>query len=303
MDGGRLISRIPGVALIFIAVSWAGLAEATEADEPRGVFTVGFQFIHTDGFEGTQGMVPLGTTDAKSINFDLYYRINDRWSVELGIPLISKRYQGPGPHVPAALDPPKNAPFIDTGDYHTYFQDWRFGVSYLLRDEPVGIEAFAAYGLPSNDYPFFAQSAVGQNLNKFDIGFAFSYAPPLSDAYYQLDISRVFVEKTLGVSIDHWRVNGEVGYFFSRRLTAYGFFMIKQGDGLEFPDDFPPPRTTEWWYQHDRMVKHNFINVGLGIGWLVNDRYQLDLSGLTMVHADQVHIMKYAFNISVSRSF
>jgi hypothetical protein len=302
--GGRLNTWLPGLALTAAFLAGPVLADDVD-DEPRGVFEVGFQFIHTDGFQGTQGELPIGTTDARSINFDVHYRVGERWSFELGIPLISKRYRGPGPHVPALLDPPRDAPFIDTGSYHTYFQDWRIGASYRLRDVPfgLGMEAFAAFGVPSTDYPFFAQSAVGQNLNKFDVGVAFSYVPPLSDAYYQLDISRVFVEETLGVSIDHWRVNGEIGYFFSRHITGYGFFMLKEGDGQEFPDDFPPPRTTEWWYQHDRMVKHNYINVGLGMLWALNDRYRLDLSALTMAHADQVHIMKYAFNISLSRSF
>jgi len=287
-----------------LALAWgASPVGASEADEPRGSFAISFQFIHTDGFEGTQGTVPLGTTDARTINFDLLYQVSDRWAVEFGIPLVSKRYRGEFPHVPAALDPPKDAPFIDTGDYHTYFQDWRLGVFYRLLETPVHIEAFAAYGVPSNDYPFYAQSAVGQRLNKFDVGFTFGYTPPISDAYYHLDISRVFVERTLGVSIDHWRINGEAGYYFGPRLSGFGFFMLKEGDGLEFPDDFPPPRTTEWWYQHDRMVKHNYINVGLGLRWALNDRYQLDLAAMTMVHADQVHIMKYAVNIGLSRSF
>jgi len=305
VSGGRPIKRITestralGLALALVAAPAFG----DEPGGPRGAFAITFQFIHTDGFEGTQGTLPLGTTDARTINFDFQYRVTERLGLELGIPLVSKRYRGDYPHVPAALDPPKDAPFIDSGDYHTYFQDWRFGAYYRLLDEPFGIEAFAAYGVPSNDYPFFAQSAVGQRLNKFDVGFAFSFAPPISDAYYHLDVSRVFVEEALGVSIDHWRVNGEAGYFFGPRLTGYGFFMLKEGDGQEFPDDFPPPRTTEWWYQHDRMVKHNYVNVGLGMRWALNERYQLDLAALTMVHADQVHIMKYAVNIGLSRSF
>jgi hypothetical protein len=86
-------------------------------------------------------------------------------------------------------------------------------------------------------------------------------------------------------------------------LTGFTFFILREGNGLEFPDDFPPPRTTEWWYQHDRMVQHNYINAGLGMRWALNERYELDLAAMTMVHADQVHVMKYAVNIGLSRSF
>ena len=136
-----------------------------------------------------------------------------------------------------------------------------------------------------------------------DLGSRFIYQPPFSDAWYRLDISYVFVEETLGVNIDHWRINAEVGYFLNPRWSLRGFLLIKEGDGLVFPDDFPPPRTDERWFQHDRMVRHNYVNAGLGLDWNVNQNYQLGVSALTMVHADQVHIVDYAFTLSVARFY
>jgi len=269
----------------------------------HGHFFVSYQFIHVDGFEATTGELPIGTTDTHTLNFELDYQLNDRWGFDIGIPLVRKRYQGPGAHNPALIIPPQDSKFIDDGEYHTDFQDWHLAVRYRLRDDDWRIEPFAALGVPSNDYPFFAHAAVGQNLLKFDVGSRFIYTPPISDAWYRLDVSYVFVEETLGTNIDHWRVNGEAGYFFSPRLSARVFFLLKEGNGLDFPDDFPPPRNDFYWYQHDRMVKHNYINAGLGLDWTLNDRYQLSFSWMTMVHADQVHIMKYAFTLGIARSF
>ena len=81
--------------------------------------------------------------------------------------------------------------------------------------------------------------------------------------------------------------------------------MHREGDGLSFPTDFPPPaeRTDEMWYQHDRLVKHNFTNAGIGLDWRINERHIMSASVLTMLRATQIHDVRYAINVSLSRSF
>lgn len=273
------------------------------AEVERGYFAASYQYIRTDGFEATTGKLDVGTTDTHSLNLEFGYHFAERWAVAVGIPLIRKRYRGPVPHDPRLLDPPRDSQFIDDGRYHTDFQDWFFKLSYLAREGVLRIEPFAALGVPSNDYPFFGASAVGQNLNKLDVGAEFTYTPPISDAWYRLDLSYVFVEETLGVNIDHWRIHAEAGYFFSPRWSGRIFVLAKEGNGLNFPDNFPPPRTGERWYQHDRMVKHNYVNAGVGVGWMFDPRYRLSISALTTVHGDQVFPVDYAFTIGISRSF
>lgn len=277
---------------------------AAGSEKGSGYFSASYQFIHTDGFEATTGKLPVGTTDTHVLNLDFGYHLTDKWSASLGIPLIRKRYQGTVPHDPRVLDPPRDSEFIDDGSYHTNFQDWYLKVSYLARNHGRWrIEPFAALGVPSNDYPFYAASAVGQNLTEFEIGADITYMPPISDAWYRLEIGYVFVEETLGVSIDHWLVNAEAGYFFTPRWSGRMFMMLKKGDGLEFPDDFPPPRTGERWYQHDRMIKHNYLNVGVGANWSINGRYAMSLSALTTVDAEQVFPVEYAFTVGLAYSF
>jgi hypothetical protein len=121
--------------------------------------------------------------------------------------------------------------------------------------------------------------------------------PPLSDFYLRFDPSYTFVEETLGQSINHWRGHLEAGYRLER-VVARVFLMSKYGNGTEFPDDYPS-RTDEMWYQHDRMIKHNHTNLGLGVLWGLSARTQLSAPALRTIDADH----DYAFNLGVYRSF
>lgn len=296
------------VALVVLAAGFftLGQADAAESDSLKGHghYAISYQYISVDGFEGSMGEIPIGTVDTHTLNFEIDYYLTDRLAVVLGLPFVRKRYQGPFQHNPLALVPPRvGVDNVDQGDWNNSFQDFHLGVRYLWRDTPVIIEPFAFLGVPSHDYPFFGHAAVGQNLLKFDVGSSFTWIPPISDAYYRLDIAYVFVEETLGVSIDHWRIHAEAGYQFGPRLTGRAFVLHKDGDGLVFPDDFPPPRTNEMWFQHDRLVKHNYTNVGVGLDWSMSEKYSVSTSVMTMTRAEQVHKMQYALTVGISRSF
>ncbi|MDX1556397.1 MAG: hypothetical protein R3212_10255 [Xanthomonadales bacterium] len=302
-DGGNsALLAIFGLACLFLP----SLAGAAEDDDHagHGYVSLTYQFITADSFEATTGEIPIGPVDTHTFFLDIDYHLTDRWTVNFGLPWIRKRYQGNFPHDPLTLDPPRpNIENVDQGDWNSDFQDIHLGVKYLAKDGPLVIEPFVYYGVPSSDYPFFGHAAVGQNLWKLDVGTRFTYFPGLSNAYYRADIAYVFVEETLGVSIDHWKIYGEAGYQFGPHWTGRVFFLWKDGDGLDFPDDFPPPRTTEMWYQHDRMVKHNYLNAGVGLDWNINSTYQVSGNFMVQPWSEQVHVMDYAFSIGISRGF
>ena len=130
--------------------------------------------------------------------------------------------------------------------------------------------------------------------------------PGLSNAYYRADIGYVFVEKTLGVNVNHWNIRAEAGYQFGPRITGRLFGLLKKGSGLSVPTDFPgfPDQLTdEMWYQHDRTLKHNYMNIGIGVDWALNDHYSVSSNLMTMAWADQVNILDYAFTLSLVRTF
>jgi hypothetical protein len=294
--------------LLLAAIAVCSLQVAVGAESGsragHGHVSVNFQVIRVDGFQNSVAVSPIGTVDTQSLDLHIEYYLTDRITLSAGIPYVKKRYNGGGQHNPLLLDPPR--PYIenvDALDWNTDFQDFHVGVRYLAKDGPVMIEPYAYIGLPSHEYAFFGHAAVGQQLFKFDIGTTITWVPGLSNAYYRADVGYVFVEETLGVNIDHWLINGEVGYFFGPRLTGRVFAQLKKGHGLTFPNSFDTPRTGEQWYQHDRLVKHNFANAGIGLDWDINDKYQLHASALTMIWEEQVHIMEYTFGFGVSRSF
>ena len=51
------------------------------------------------------------------------------------------------------------------------------------------------------------------------------------------------------------------------------------------------------------MLKHNYMNIGIGLDWVLNDHYSLSTNYMTMVWADQVNILEYALTLSIARAF
>jgi len=249
------------------------------------------------------GKLDIGTTDTQSLNFEVLFRLNNHWSVSAGLPLMMRRYNGPAAHHPDDLDHPLDTEFVDDGEYHADFQDFHLQVNYLALSGALSVEPFITIGIPSHDYTYLGHAAVGQNLKRAGFGATFSYLPLLDDYYLSFSPSYVFVEETLGTSIDHWLVHLEAGYLLNERWAIRAFGILKEGHGKDFPSDFPPPRTDEWWSQHDRMLRNNYINLGVGVDWFINNEYALRFSGMTMVHADQTHIMKYTFSIGIDKFF
>jgi hypothetical protein len=288
----------------------ASNVNATEAESRKGSgqIVLTYQFNATDGFESDIGPLPIGSIDTHVMNIELQYALTDRLTIVAGIPYVRKRYNdGPLPHDPLLLDPPR--PYIenvDDGDWNSDFQDFNIGAKYRAKEGAFSVEPFAYLGVPSHEYPFYGNAAVGQQLTRLQVGSSLMWYPGLSNAYYSADIGYVFVEKTLGVNVNYWNIRAEAGYQFGPRLTGRLFGLLKKGSGNAVPTDypgFPGQLTDELWYQHDRMLKHNYMNIGIGLDWALNDDYSLSTNYMEMVWEDQVNLLEYAFTLSIARAF
>ena len=270
----------------------------------KGSVSIAYQNISVNKFNTGVRDVDIGEVLTHSLYVEINYALTDRWQITAGLPFIKKRYVGPGQHDPLTLDPPRPyVPFLDDGSYHSDFQDFFVGINYLWRTDPVIVEPFVNLYIPSNNYPHFAQAAVGQNLFKLEVGVDLTKYMPFSYWYYRVGTSYTFAEKTLGVSVNHFRLDGEMGYFFTQSFSANLFVQSKFGEG-DPAGIFPPSmRTDERWYQHDRTTKHNFANVGIGADWFFADKYQLYGSAFTTVWGDAVHLVDLAWSIGMSRYF
>ncbi len=269
-----------------------------------GSIALSYQSIEVNKFDTSVSEVDIGEVLTHALYLELNYAITDRWILTAGIPYIKKKYNGPARHDPMTLVPPRpDVPFVDDGNYHSEWQDFVLGATFLWIDDPVIVEPFANLLIPSHDYPHFAQAAVGQNRWKAEFGVDLTKYMPFSYWYYRGGISYTFVQETLGVNVNHFRLRGEAGYFFTPDLSVSAFFLGKFGDGLDATEFPPTARTDEAWYQHDRTTRHSYFNVGANTEWYINDGYSLNVSALTTVWGKSVHMVNLAWLVGLTHYF
>jgi len=301
----RLLTFI--CALFCVPGLWANEAHELYND----LYTVGsgsvllsYQYIDVRHFQNGADKVPIPEVTAQSLYLEADYAVAYRWRLELGLPYIWKRALPPSPHQPLALDPPRpEVPYIDDGKYRGEFQDFYLGVTYLWIETPVQVEPFFRIIIPSHDYQFFANSAVGQNLWKVEMGLELTHFPLFSNWYYQLSCSYTVVEQTLGVNVNHFRFNAETGYFLTPNFALKVFGISRVGNGQNAQLYPPAARTTENWFEHDRTLKHNSANVGIGAEWFFHEKYQLAANVFTTVWGNSVHWVDFAGDLAVTRYF
>lgn len=295
--------------MLCLVLAMPALAD-NELQSPEGGHTAGsgsismtYQNIAVSEFETSVSQIDIGEVLTQNLYLEITYALSDRWQITAGLPYVKKRHRGAGAHDPLLLVPPRpEVPFIDDGNYHNEFQDFSLGVKYLWIAKPVIVEPFVRLEIPSHNYPHFGNAAVGQNLLKAEIGVDLIKLMPFSDWYFRAEMSYTFVEETLGVNVNHFRFNGEVGYFLTDTVAAKWFVLAKDGRGND-ADGGPPDRTTEAWYQHDRMARHSYANSGIGADWFFHEKYQLSGSVMTTVWGKTVHLVDIAWGMSITRYF
>ena len=278
-----------------------GLADG----QSHGTITVGYQFQHTKGLILDNGDIPgTTTTDAHILFVAVDYMLDDRWEVHAELPFIDKRSSGgPGAHDPSILTVPHpEAEFLDDGNYHGAWQDWVLGVSYHANWGRLQVEPHLVAQIPSHDYSHFANAAIGQNLWRLKLGADFTHRLQSSNFYYRFGYSYEVWEKVLGTTLNKHHFRASAGRFFSPQFTGWVFANARIGQGLN-TTEVGSDRTSELWYQHDRLSEHDFVIAGIGSSYRINDKYSISVTGGRMVWGRNVHDLKYAYDVALSRGF
>ncbi len=110
----------------------------------------------------------------------------------------------------------------DDGAYHGTFQDFRIGVRYNVVRRPVAVTPFFEVILPSHHYPSNAHAAVGKDLRAYIVGgavggFLDAWLPRM---YFHTVVSHAWVQEAVGIRPNRSRVEGELGYFITPRLSV-----------------------------------------------------------------------------------
>lgn len=309
---GPVFAMVSAVALALVAApAHADGLAGFDLDAPTGVagdrgrITIGFQSIHSDGgVDGGGNATPGVRTDTRNLMLALDYRFADHWSLHVSLPYIYKRSVGdPGIHNTRFLTVPRDSNFIDDGDYHGAWQDWQLGVTYHAHWKGLDVRPHAVLTWPSHDYVFFASAAPGRYLRKLRVGADVSRRFGRSNLHWSAGYSYEFVEEVMGYNLDkhHYRLSGRWDVTPSWSLNV--FMNARYSNGIEPSDLAGRVPRSELWYQHDRLLKHNYVLAGVGATWRINDRWALSGSAAQPVRADSMHRVRHAFDLQVSRSF
>jgi hypothetical protein len=302
-------SRKSGFWLGAMALVLSGTVPAQDGDTQgqRGQFSISYQYNESRNLVATDFTIPTNTLTTSAVDFAVDYAVNDRWTISGGLPLVSRKDFDPTHlHDPLAIVPPQlDSPYLDDGRFHTYWQDLRFGASYRVPTDPVNaisVEPYVQISIPASDYPFFGNAAPGQHLRHTELGTNVGYRPPFLPWYFNLRAGYVWAPSTLNWNINGTRIDGEAIRFLSPRLAFKAFFSSKHADGLPVPAG-PIDLTSALWYYHDRFIRHNYINMGVGADWTLNSKNRLEVDWIQMVYAQDVFRLTKAFNFTLSHPF
>lgn len=306
----RGILRAMTCAGILAALApWQSSMAQTQSWVPgknHGSALVAYQDLFIDThtlFDGSPGFPGTISTHSVFLAFD--YGLTDRLALSVFLPYKASRFEGPGKHDPRTLDDDHGDSFIDDGEFHSGWQDWGFNLRYQVRDSPLKVTPFIAYGYPSHDYTTFAHSALGTGQQSLQLGVNIGrqFNPPHDRWYFQAGISYSIMEKVEDRRVNHSTFNFEVGYFLTPRLTA-NFLLSAQKthNGFDFPKDYPNT-TDDHYYHHDQNLRNDFVNIGAGLSFQLNENYSSFLTYGHSVWGENTHMVDRAITLGFSRSF
>ncbi|MDO8681580.1 MAG: hypothetical protein Q7R30_23960 [Acidobacteriota bacterium] len=125
--------------------------------------TVAVQTVDNDGHFVTDGsFFAAGQSVNNRIDFDFDYAFTDRLSVTAGLPLIFAKYVDPQPVPPFV-------PFLPVDEcrcWQSGWQDFGFTARYNLVNGAFALTPSVSVGMPSHDYNFRGEAAVGNHLKE-----------------------------------------------------------------------------------------------------------------------------------------
>lgn len=315
--------RHAGVAFVaaagFLFLPGIASAQAFLPAPGEGDVTVSYQNLHARGHLDLNGERMRGASccdhvQSHSMMWAVDFGVTSRIAVSLSLPFIASKYSGSTPHLVGGVGPPQE---WDDGMYHGTFQDFVLGVRVNVKARPVAITPFADVIIPSHQYPSLAHAAVGKDLQALSMGaavggFLDSVAPGL---FFQLRASYTVTQALLDIRPNRTRLDAEMGYFFTPRLsvrfiessqvTHAGLDLISFSDPMTVAKvhghpEIPFPAPAIYRRNHDRLQRSDYLNLGGGVGFAVNDSVELFAAAANTVWGKNVHPLR---GLSVGANF
>jgi hypothetical protein len=284
--------------MLMSVMGMAPLASAQAWVPPKGegTLTLGYQGIFVRDHIFSRGEEQdRGHIRASSMNLDLSYSISDRLAVLAGLPFMWAKYNGGRPH---------SLPW-DDGTYHSGFQDFRFEARFLATSGGLAVTPFAAFGLPSHDYPYFAHSALGPHLREGSVGVNLGRRldPILPDAFAHVRYRYTLPQSVHGIRSDRSNIDLDLGYSVSPTLTArvMGAWQFAHG-GIDLPVD-GTPLTVPFFREHDQIAAAEYFNLGIGASYAATGSLELFVAGYWTSSGRNTHALRPAVSVGASVNF
>ena len=212
----------------------------------------------------------IGRIDSHALLADITFGLTDRIALSVGLPMVVSRYLGDYPHQRT------NPDRLDDGQWHSTWQDFRFGLSYNAMNGPLVLTPFVGGVAPSHGYEYYAHAAAGRQLKELQAGVALG--APLNwirpGLLFQSRYSFGFVEENVNVRPNHSNLDVEVGYFVKPSLRV---FFLSAAQLSHAGIDVPHPTiafsvlTLEQIEHHDQIDKVHYVKVGGGASFELTD--------------------------------
>lgn len=302
-----MIRGVVGVVSLIVASAAPGQEHFLSLDKS---IRVEYHYAYTSDFEYDSAVFDGGTTTSHAVVFAGDFPINDRWRLFASIPYVLRKHNGVGlgVHNPATdffqFDPPDRR-FIDDGDYHGGLQDLSIGVQYRAIDRPgFSLSPFMSFGTPVTDYPYYGAAAIGRQLNEFHLGLSVELRPYFSDWMFQSDLTYAITEEVLGVNLNYWHAYVAAGYYLTPRFMPRVFVIAREAPNALIVEDIDAIGwDSEYGWRHDQILKHSFVNLGLGADFLVSERYSISGTYYQSVKSDNIYQLDAAFTIGLTYNF
>jgi opacity protein-like surface antigen len=250
----------------------------------------------------------LGHIRSQTVGAQLGYAFTDRFAISLSLPYTeAKWYQAGSVGQPHRLT---NGKTLDDGKYHGAFQDYHIEALYQAVRDPVVLTPFVGAVFPSHDYQYFAHSAVGRDLQEYQIGFNFGSRLDriVPDTYVQARYSYAFVERVLGIHHDRSSGALELGYFmtpsFGARFLASGFYT-HGGISNRSPASLGTPRNASnpLFLHHDQIEHASGISLGGGLSYALTGSVDVYANYIRTVLGHGGHKIDHGLTFGVSYGF
>lgn len=285
------ITQASATVICLVTLAPSASAQAVLPPKGEGNVTMTYQNSLADGHLLGNGQRASGANAhdavrAHTFTAEVEFGITDKLALSLAVPVAGARYDGGAPHT---IGVSGLSTAIDDGTYHGGFQDFRFGARMTVASGPLIVTPFVDTIIPSHHYESRGHSVIGLDMRALVLGtsLAMSFDPMIPRTYVQAQVSHAIVQKVAGFRPNRSRMDLELGYFVTPRITLRFLQSLQiTHDGIVFQQ---PGQTREISLNHDRLHKYNFLNLGGGVGFAISE--SLDVFGAvsTLVWGQNVH--------------